>query len=98
MKGSGGTNASERILTDLCRRSFLRLWAQTNIYTDEGFKNGKGATKELCDALVVFGNDVLIFSDKHILFQKDRPVDIAWPRWYRSAVVDSLGQLYGARR
>lgn len=94
---SEGVNESERILTKLCRRSFLRLWSQTNIYTDEGFKDGKGATKELCDALVIFGNDVIVFSDKHIKFQAGKELKIAWPRWYKRAVLDSCRQLHGAK-
>lgn len=94
---SEGVNESERILTNLCRRSFLRLWSQTNIYTDEGFKEGKGGTKELCDALVIFGNDVIVFSDKHIKFQKDKELKVAWSRWYRRAVLDSCRQLHGAK-
>ncbi len=94
---SEGVNESERILTNLCRRSFLRLWSQTNIYTDEGFKDGKGGTKELCDALVIFGNDVIIFSDKHIKFQADKELEVAWPRWYKRAVLDSCRQLHGAK-
>jgi len=94
---SEGVNESERILTNLCRRSFLRLWSQTNIYTDEGFKDGKGGTKELCDALVIFGNDVIVFSDKHIKFQEGKELKVAWPRWYKRAVLDSCRQLHGAK-
>lgn len=94
---SEGVNDSERVLTQLCRKSFLRLWSQTNVFTDEGFKDGKGGTKELCDALVVFGNDVIIFSDKHVAFQADKDLKVAWPRWYKRAVRDSCRQLHGAR-
>lgn len=89
LAGSEGVNESERVLTQLCRKSFLRLWSQTNVFTDEGFKDGKGATKELCDALVVFGDDVIIFSDKHVVFQADKDLKVAWPRWYKRAVRDS---------
>jgi hypothetical protein len=91
-----GVNPSERILTALCHRTFLRLWSQTNVYTDEGFKHGKGSTRELCDALVIFGNDVVIFSDKHIEFQVSRDLAVAWPRWYKRAVAESCRQLHGA--
>jgi hypothetical protein len=70
----------------------LRLWSQTNVFTDEGFKDGKGATKELSDALVIFGNHVIIFSDKHVNFQEDRELNVAWPRWYRRAVLESCKQ------
>lgn len=94
---SEGVNASERVLTALCRKSFLRLWSQTNVFTDEGFKDGKGSTRELCDALVIFGNDVVIFSDKHIRFHADKELPIAWPRWYKRAVLDSCKQLHGAK-
>jgi hypothetical protein len=93
---SEGVNDSERVLARLCRKSFLRLWAQTNVFNDEGFHAGKGSAKEMCDALVVFGKDVLIFSDKHIHFQHEKTLEIAWPRWYRRAVVESIRQLHGA--
>ena len=96
LPSSEGINASERILTALCRKTFLRLWSQTNVFTDEGFKGGKGSSQELCDALVIFGNDIIIFSDKHITYQVDREVGVAWPRWYKRAVLDSCKQLHGA--
>lgn len=92
-----GVNESERLLTRLCQRSFLKLWAYANLYTDEGLRDGKGSAKELCDALVVFGDDVLIFSDKHIAFQADKPLEVAWPRWYKRAVLESTKQLWGAK-
>lgn len=94
---SEGLNDSERILTALCRKSFLRLWSQTNVFTDEGFKDGRGSTRELCDALVIFGNDVIVFSDKHVSFQADKDLSIAWPRWYKRAVLASCKQLHGAK-
>ncbi|WP_432239570.1 hypothetical protein [Herbaspirillum robiniae] len=97
LQDSDGVNESERILTALCRKSFLRLWSQTNVYTDEGFKDGKGATKELCDALIIFGNDVIIFSDKHITFQTEKALKVAWARWYKRAVFESIKQLHGAK-
>lgn len=97
LAGSAGLNESERILAQLCQKSFLRLWSQTNVFTDEGFKDGKGSTRELCDALVVFGNDVIIFSDKHIPFQSDKALEVAWPRWYKRAIFSSCKQLHGAK-
>jgi hypothetical protein len=97
LQASDGVNESERILSALCQKSFLRLWSQTNVYTDEGFKDGKGATKELCDALIIFGNDVIIFSDKHITFKTERELMVAWARWYRRAIADSVKQLHGTK-
>lgn len=94
---ANGVNESERILTKLCQNSFLRLWSQTNVFTDEGFKDGKGGTKELTDAIVIFGQDVIVFSDKHVTFQKDRELSLSWSRWYRRAILESCKQLYGAK-
>ena len=58
--------------------------------------NGKGDGKELCDMLVVCGHDVIIFSDKHIKYQEDQPIDVAWPRFYRKAIEGSAKQINGA--
>ena len=92
----GGVNDSERLLAKLCQKSFLSLWSYANLFTDEDLREGKGSGKELCDVLVVFGDDVIIFSDKHIAFQTDKDLDVAWPRWYKRAVSGSVRQLYGA--
>lgn len=91
-----GTTASERALTRLARKAFLSLWSYPNVYSDEGRSQGKGDGKELVDLLVVFGNDVLLFSDKHCAFQTDIDVKVAWPRWYRRAIEKSARQLAGA--
>ncbi|MDO9422165.1 MAG: hypothetical protein Q7T66_16005 [Herminiimonas sp.] len=94
---SDGLNDSERILTSLCKKSFLRLWSQPNVFTDEGFKNGKASTRELCDALVIFGSDIIVFSDKHVTFQTNKDLSVAWGRWYKRAILESCQQLHGAR-
>jgi hypothetical protein len=87
---------SERYLLSLCRKAFLSLWAHPNVYTDEGKPTAKGVGKELCDLLVVFGNDVIIFSDKHCAYKETGNDDVDWKRWYRKAVGKSVGQLRGA--
>jgi hypothetical protein len=92
----GGTTPTERHLVRLCRRSFLSLWSYPNLYRDAGRNQGKGDGNELCDLLVVFGDDIIIFSDKEIGFQADRPLDVAWKRWYRAAISESVKQLNGA--
>ncbi len=48
---------SESYLSQLCRRAFLYLWSYPNLYRDQGHR-GEGHGKELCDLLVVFGNDL----------------------------------------
>ncbi len=66
-----GTTASERALAGLARNAFLSLWSYPNVFTDEGRAKGKGDGKALCDLLVVFGNDVLLFSDKDCAYQSN---------------------------
>ena len=88
---------SERYLTSLARKSFLTLWSYSNVYTDEGRGAGKGDGKELCDLLVVFGNHVLLFSDKDCQYKTHQDPNVAWSRWYRKSIEASARQLSGAR-
>jgi len=71
------------------------LWSYPNVYTDEG-RHGCGDGKELCDLLIVFGNDIILFSDKYCEFQTHDDINIAWSRWYRRAIDKSVKQLKGA--
>ena len=93
---AGGLTPSERYLARLCRSAFLMLWAYPNVFTDEGRKNGKGAGKELCDLIVVFGDQVIIFSDKHCEYKETGNDEVDWKRWYRKAIDRSVRQLLGA--
>ncbi|MDD3050551.1 MAG: hypothetical protein PHR06_05330 [Candidatus Cloacimonetes bacterium] len=95
---SQGVTPSERYLNKLAKRSFLSLWCYPNVFTDESRVNGKGPAKELCDLLIVFGKDVLIFSDKYVKFNKDKVIPVAWKRWYNKAIDKSAGQLFKAER
>ncbi|RYU57053.1 hypothetical protein EWI61_13820 [Methylolobus aquaticus] len=91
-----GTTDSERALARLARKAFLSLWCYPNLHSDEGRSGGRGDGKELVDLLVVFGTDVLLFSDKHCAFQSDVDIKVAWPRWYKRAIEKSAKQLAGA--
>jgi len=93
-----GATASERIAAQMCERSFLKLWSYPNVYRDQG-RVGHGHGKELCDILTVFGDDVVIFSDKSCSFPGDPiPTRLAWRRWYKRAIHASIKQLLGAER
>lgn len=85
-----GVSLTEKNLAALADKIFLNLWSYPNLYNRDG--------KELCDLLVVCGDDVLIFSDKEIGWQADKDFDVAWPRWYRRAVDASADQISGAAR
>jgi len=91
-----GETPSERRLVALGRAAMLSLWSYPNVYTDEG-RRERGDGKELCDLLIVFGDDVLLFSDKHCQFPEHTDVNVAWRRWYRRAIGKSVRQLAGAQ-
>jgi len=92
-----GVTHAERVLGRLCERSFLSLWSYPGIYRDQ--RSGTtGHGKEVCDLLVVFGNDILIFSDKDCAFPNTGNLDQDWSRWFRRAVASGAQQLWGAER
>jgi hypothetical protein len=92
---SRGSTATERLLADLGEQAFLNLWSYPNLFYEKK-QGGKGDGKELCDLLVVCGDDVIIFSDKHIKYQSDKDVQVAWPRFYRKAIEAAVVQINGA--
>lgn len=58
----------------------------------------KGQGKEICDLLVVFGDDILLFSDKYVAFPDTGDLERDWKRWFKRAVAESAMQLRGAER
>lgn len=82
----------------LARRSFLRFWCFSNVYTDEGKRSESQTGKELADLVVVFDNKVIIFSDKHCEYPSHQDSNVAWDRWYRKAIDKSVRQLLGAEK
>ncbi|MER8395734.1 hypothetical protein [Mesorhizobium sp. M0959] len=86
-KGSGLTT-TEKLLAELCERSFLSLWSYPNLFRKAG--------KELSDLLVVFGNDVVIFSDKSCSYPDTGDAALDWSRWYRRSIADSAHQIQRA--
>jgi hypothetical protein len=95
-RAEGGTS-TERYLKRLCERSFLSLWSYPSVFRDQK-QHQKGDGKELCDLLVLFGNDVLIFSDKSCSFPRSPDLRLDWSRWFRKAVLKSAEQVWGAER
>lgn len=93
-----GKTESERYLTKLAKKAFLSLWSYSNLFSDEGRASGKGDGNELCDLLVVFGNNVLLFSDKECKFTQHQDIMVSWSRWYKRAIEKSVRQLIGAEK
>jgi hypothetical protein len=95
LRNASGMTTSETKLLKLARSSMLSLWSIPGPYTDEGLASS-GSGKELCDLMVIFGDDVLLFSDKDCAFPEHSDIKIAWSRWYRRAIEKSAKQLVGA--
>jgi hypothetical protein len=92
-----GVTESERYLALLADRTFLDLWSYPNTFYEKRVR-GKGDGKELCDLLVVCGDDVIIFSDKSCGWPEHEDVNVSWARWYRRAIEKSVDQIRGAER
>jgi len=87
---SEGLNASEKLLAELCEHSFLKLWTYPNLFRKPG--------KELTDLMVVFGNDVILFSAKACTYPNSGDPVIDWSRWFRSSIADSAKQIVKAEK
>jgi hypothetical protein len=85
------------LLAKLARTTFLSLWSYPNVVRDEPQKKGI-LGKEIADLLVVFENDIVLFSDKDCVFPSTGNLDVDWSRWYRKAVEKAANQLWGAER
>lgn len=92
MQKSSGITPTERYLVRLCERAFLRLWSYPNLYRDQG------GGKELCDVLIVFGSDIIVFSDKSCTYPDSGDEVKDWARWFKRSIADSARQVYGAER
>lgn len=82
-------NTTEKTLSDLCDLAFLKLWSFPNPYKEPG--------KELCDVLVVFDNNIIIFSVKNIKYNENKGLT-GWQRWKRKAIDESITQINGAEK
>jgi hypothetical protein len=87
---SEGLNESETILARLCERSFLKLWTYPNLY--------KKPATELVDLMIVFRNDVLLFSDKSCAYPDTGDTELDWRRWFKRAIGKSAHQVRQAER
>ena len=80
---------SEKFVTALCGRAFLRLWTHPNPVGKKG--------KELCDCLMVCGPHVIVVSVKEIQY-RDTGDRTGWERWHKAAIDESAKQIWGAER
>lgn len=87
---SKGLTPTERILAEIGERTFLSLWSYPNLF--------KTRNKELCDLLIVFGDTVVLFSDKSCAYPATQDDDLNWKRWYRKSIAKSAEQIRQAER
>ncbi|MCX6554901.1 MAG: hypothetical protein NTZ12_07805, partial [Candidatus Aminicenantes bacterium] len=89
---SKGITETEKILSSLCDRSFLKLWSYPNLFKED--------RKELCDLLVVFESHVFIFFDrKSLLSDKiDKDPNVNWNRWKRKVIDSQIRTANGAEQ
>jgi hypothetical protein len=92
IKKSAGVTPTERLLANLCDRSFLKLWSYPNPFKDDG--------NELCDLLAVFENRVFIFFDRENKQIESEGVDpsVSWMRWKRKVIDDQIRTAGGAQK
>ncbi|MFC1650150.1 YecA family protein [Candidatus Latescibacterota bacterium] len=89
---SEGLTSTERQLTSLCERSFLKLWSYPNPFKDD--------RKELCDLLAVFENHVFIFFARENLSlnKKNKDPMVNWTRWKKKTIDNQTRTAHGAEK
>ena len=98
IRRSRGVTDAERYLQSLCDPTFLTLWSYPGVFRDQGLKGSTKEGKEVADLLVVFGDDIIVFSDKDCNFPDSGSILTDWRRWFKRAVWKSAQQAWGAER
>ncbi len=89
---SKGLTPTERLLSELCDSTFLKLRSYPNPYKADG--------KELCDLLAVFEGHAFLFFDRESR-RFDKPgadTLLTWERWEKEAVQRQIVTAAGAKR
>jgi hypothetical protein len=88
---SAGVTRTEQFLSELCQRTFLKVWSYPNPFRKQG--------KELCDLIAVFENHVFLFFDREsqTLRGNSKDISLAWDRWKKEAIDKQINQAKKAR-
>jgi len=90
---SGGVSDTERLLANICEKTFLKLWSYPNPYKFDGH--------EMCDLIVVFDNHVFLFFDRYssaLDNYKSGDFMVAWNRWRKTTIDKQIKTVVGAER
>jgi len=93
---SKGYTSTEQYLSDLCEKTFLKLWVFPNVVKEDG--------QEVCDVLALFDDCVFLFFDRHntkleesIPHNMDEFI-VNWKRWKKDAIDKQIRTLFGAEK
>ncbi|WP_429912333.1 hypothetical protein [Glycocaulis sp.] len=87
----------EAHLERLAKRVFLDLWTHTSPFRPKT-SGTKEKPVELCDLLIVYGNVVLVISEKDIKYPQSGSDEVRWARWHKTSIIKSASQARGAER
>ena len=92
IKKSKGVTTTEKRLSHLCERTFLKLWSWPNPYKQD--------RKELCDLIAIFDEHVFIFFDREsrVIQNAGKNINVAWPRWKKAVIDKQIKTANGAGR
>lgn len=92
IRKSEGVTLTEKILSQLCEKTFLKAWTYPNLYKSDG--------KELCDVLAIFDNHVFLFFDRESKKFENETQDILvqWTRWEKEVIQKQIQTAEGAKR
>lgn len=92
IKKSKGVTFTEKLLGELCEKTFLKVWAYPNLYKSDG--------KELCDVLALFENHVFLFFDRESKKFENAYQDtlLQWTRWEKEVIQKQITTAEGAKR
>jgi hypothetical protein len=79
-----GATPTEKLLSRLAEKTFLKLWSYPNPFKDDG--------KELCDLIAVFDRESRKFD------KASTDISVTWDRWKREAIDRQISTARGAAR
>ncbi|WP_319612993.1 hypothetical protein [Acidiphilium acidophilum] len=86
-----GVTATERLLAQLCDRTFLRLWSYANPFRSPG--------TEMCDLIAISDENIFLFFDREVRISNDTDdLELAWTRWHKKVITDQINTARGAKR